>query len=165
MIRLTSIAASLLLFTGISAYGETATSAQMKLSQTGSRATVAEPADHFTGRAYIDPLFSPVAPQRAGAAYVTFVPGARSDWHTHPLGQTLVITSGTGWVQEWGGERKTVHAGDVIQCPPGVKHWHGATDKTTMVHMAIQESNEKGENVNWLEKVTDKQYLQAGEHQ
>ncbi|EOC1294047.1 cupin domain-containing protein [Cronobacter dublinensis] len=165
MIRLTSIAASLLLFTGISAYGETATSAQMKLSQTGSRATVAEPADHFTGRAYIDPLFSPVAPQRAGAAYVTFVPGARSDWHTHPLGQTLVITSGTGWVQEWGGERKTVHAGDVIQCSPRVKHWHGATDKTTMVHMAIQESNEKGENVSWLEKVTDKQYLQAGEHQ
>jgi quercetin dioxygenase-like cupin family protein len=71
------------------------------------------------------------------------VPGARSDWHTHPLGQTLVVTSGTGWVQEWGQERKP-HAGDVIQCPPGVKHWHGATDKTTMVHMAIQESNEQG---------------------
>ncbi|WP_434746007.1 cupin domain-containing protein [Candidatus Pantoea rara] len=125
MIRFTYVAASLLFFTGMSAYGETATSAQMKLSQTGSRATIAEPADHFTGRAYIDPLFSPVAPQRAGAANVSFVPGARSDWHTHPSGQTLVITSGTGWVQEWGGERKTVHAGDVIQCPPGVKHWLG----------------------------------------
>ncbi|WP_312061840.1 (R)-mandelonitrile lyase [Pantoea septica] len=164
MIRFFSVTASLLLFTGVSAYGETVTSAQMKLSPTGSRATIAEPADHFTGRAYIDPLFSPVAPQRTGAAYVTFVPGARSDWHTHPLGQTLVITSGTGWVQEWGGKRKTVHAGDVIRCPPGVKHWHGATDKTTMVHMAIQESNDKGENVNWLENVSDKQYLQAGEH-
>ncbi|EAA6839154.1 cupin domain-containing protein [Salmonella enterica] len=165
MIRFTSVAASLLLVTGVSAYGETATSAQMKLSQTGSRATIAEPANHFTGRAYIDPLFSPVAPQRAGAAWVTFVPGARADWHTHPLGQTLVMTSGTGWVQEWGGERKTVHAGDIIQYPPGGKHWHGATDKTTQVHMAIQESNDKDENENWLEKVSDKQYLEAGEHQ
>lgn len=163
MIRFTSVAASLLLFAGISANGETITSPQMKFSGTGSRATIAEPAEHFTGAAYIDPLFSPIAPQRAGAAYVTFAPGARSDWHTHPLGQTLVVTSGTGWVQAWGGERKTIHAGDVIQCPPGVKHWHGATDKTTMVHMAVQESNDKGENVNWLEKVSDEQYLQSGE--
>ncbi|WP_250111129.1 (R)-mandelonitrile lyase [Escherichia coli] len=136
----------------------------MKLSQTGRRATIAEPADHFTRRVYIDSLFSPVAPQRTRAAYITFVPSARSDWHTHPLGQTLVITSGTGWLQEWGGERKIVHAGDVIQCPPGVKHWPGTTDKTAIVHMAIKESNEKGENVNWLEKVSNEQYLQAGEH-
>ncbi len=165
MIRFTSVAVSLLLFAGMSAHGETATSAQMTLSETGSRTTIDGPAEHFTGRAYIDPLFSAVAPQRAGGAYVSFVPGARSDWHTHPLGQTLVVTSGTGWVQQWGGERKTIHAGDVVQCPPGVKHWHGATDKTTMVHLAIQESNDKGENVNWLEKVTDEQYLQAGAHE
>lgn len=162
MSRFTSVAASLLFFTVISAHGATTTSAQMKLSQSGSRLTIAEPADHFTGRAYIDPLFSPLASQRTGGAYVTFAPGARSDWHTHPLGQTLVIISGTGWVQEWGKERKTVHAGDVIQCPPGVKHWHGATDKTTLVHMAIQESSSEGESVHWLEKVSDRQYLQAG---
>lgn len=162
MIRFTSVAASLLLLASLSAHGETVPSAQMTLSQSGSRATIAGPAEHFTGRVYIDPLFSPVAPQRTGAAYVTFTPGARSDWHTHPLGQSLVVISGTGWVQEWGEKRLTVHAGDLIQCPPGVKHWHGATDNTTLVHLAIQESDNSGQNVNWLEKVGDDQYLHAG---
>lgn len=162
MIRLTSAAASLLLLVGMYAHGEDTAPAHTQFSQTGSRSTVAGPDNFFTGKAWIDPLFTPAAPQRTGGAYVTFEPGARTAWHTHPLGQTLVVTSGTGWVQEWGRERKTVHAGDVIKFPPGVKHWHGATDKTGMVHMAIQESDDKGQNANWLEKVSDKQYLQEG---
>ena len=132
------------------------------LSRNGSRASMNGPEQNFTGRVRVDPLFiQPRAPQRTTAAYVTFEPGARSAWHTHPLGQTLVITSGTGWTQEWGGERKTVHPGDVVSCPPGIKHWHGASATTAMTHLAIQESTPDGKNVEWLEKVTDEIYTSA----
>ncbi|WP_226571093.1 (R)-mandelonitrile lyase [Mangrovibacter yixingensis] len=157
MIRFTSAVAALAMFAGVSAHAET--SQHMSISPSGSRAYVAGPEATFTGKAWIDPLFlSPKKPQRASAGLVTFEPGARSAWHTHPLGQTLVITAGTGWVQEWGGERKVVHAGDVVACPPGVKHWHGATDKTAMTHIAIQEMDDSGKSVEWLGKVSDEQY-------
>jgi quercetin dioxygenase-like cupin family protein len=89
---------------------------------------------------------------------VTFEPGARSAWHTHPLGQTLIVTSGVGWVQEWGGETREMKAGDVVSIPPGIKHWHGASATTGMSHIAIQEALD-GKNVQWMGKVTDEQYI------
>jgi quercetin dioxygenase-like cupin family protein len=92
------------------------------------------------------------------AAVVTFAPGARSNWHTHPAGQTLVVTAGTGWIQQEGGAKREIHAGDVIWTPPGVKHWHGATDTTSMRHTALQEVVD-GENVTWLEAVSEAQFL------
>ena len=107
----------------------------------------------------VDPLFQPRSPARAGAAFVTFEPGARSAWHSHPLGQTLVVTAGVGRVQRWGGAVQEIRPGDVIWTPPGVKHWHGASPATAMTHIAIQESVE-GKTVEWMEKVSDEQYAQ-----
>jgi 4-carboxymuconolactone decarboxylase len=112
---------------------------------------------YFTGSVRVDPLFQPKEPSRVSGAYVTFEPGARSAWHTHPLGQTLVVTAGTGWVQEWNGEKREIRPGDVVWTPPGVKHWHGATVASRMTHIAIQESLD-GKNVEWMEKVSDEQY-------
>ncbi|MDE1185402.1 MAG: cupin domain-containing protein [Pantoea sp.] len=129
------------------------------ISKNGSRPWLTGPEANFTGTVRVEPLFTqPQSPARTTIGHVNFEPGARSAWHTHPLGQTLVITSGSGWTQEWGGERKTVHAGDVIHCPPGVKHWHGATATTGMSHLAIQESTPEGKNVEWMEKVSSQQY-------
>ena len=105
----------------------------------------------------IDPLFQPPEPAQVQGASVTFEPGARTAWHTHPLGQTLIITSGVGWVQRESGRIEEVRAGDVVWFPPGEKHWHGATPTTAMTHTAIQESL-NGKNVDWLEKVNDEQY-------
>jgi quercetin dioxygenase-like cupin family protein len=105
----------------------------------------------------VDPLFAATAPSRVAGAYVTFEPGSRSAWHTHPLGQTLVVTAGSGWVQQEGGRRQELRPGDVVWTPPGVKHWHGATAANGMTHMAIQESLD-GRNVEWQEKVSDEQY-------
>ena len=105
----------------------------------------------------IDPLFQPPAPARANGAMVTFEPGARTAWHTHPLGQTLLITSGIGWVQREGGAIEEVRPGDVVWFPPRLKHWHGASPTNAMTHIAIQESVE-GKSVEWMEKVTDAQY-------
>ncbi len=115
------------------------------------------PAEHFTGKARVAPLLSPTAPARASAAYVTFTPEARTDWHTHPLGQTLVVTEGSGLIQFWGGPIQRIERGDVVTIPPGQKHWHGASPAATMTHLAIQEQLE-GKSVDWLEKVTDTQY-------
>jgi quercetin dioxygenase-like cupin family protein len=129
----------------------------MTLIRNGDQASIIGAPSNFTGNARIDPLFPARAPSRVSAGYVTFQPGARSMWHTHPLGQTLVVTAGTGWVQEVGGEKKVIKPGDVIWTPPGVKHWHGATATTGMTHMAIQESLD-GKNVEWLEPVTEVQY-------
>ena len=105
----------------------------------------------------IDPLFQASAPARASGASVTFEPGARTAWHTHPLGQTLIVTAGCGWVQRDGGPIEEIHPGDVISFPPGEKHWHGAAPSTAMTHTAIQESLD-GKVVDWLEKVSDEQY-------
>jgi len=108
-------------------------------------------------RSAIDQLFKAPGPARASGAYVTFEPCARSNWHTHPLGQTLIVTSGCGFVQRWGGSIKVIRPGDVISCPPGEKHWHGASPTTSMTHLAIQEEL-NGKVVDWMEKVTDDQY-------
>jgi quercetin dioxygenase-like cupin family protein len=134
---------------------------EQQIARAGSQASVAGPADYFTGRVRVDPLF-PATPQiDASAAYVSFEPGARSAWHTHPAGQRLVVTSGTGLVQEWGKPVQEIHVGDVIVCPPGVKHWHGAAPASAMTHLAVTGSVE-GKNVEWLEKVSDEQYNARG---
>jgi quercetin dioxygenase-like cupin family protein len=130
---------------------------QVIVSPNGTRVTTVGAADTFTGAVLVEPLFSATAPARAAGARVTFAPGARSAWHTHPAGQTLIVTDGVGWVQEWSGPKREIKAGDVVWTPPGVKHWHGATRTTSMTHLAIQELvNDKV--VNWQEHVTDEQY-------
>jgi quercetin dioxygenase-like cupin family protein len=111
----------------------------------------------FTGSILRDPLFSALDRTHVTVGRVTFEPGARSYWHTHPAGQLLIVLSGTGWIQQWGGPKRTIAEGDVVWIPPGVKHWHGATPKTAMSHIAIQEGVE-GKNVDWLEPVNDEQY-------
>ena len=111
----------------------------------------------FTGTVRIDPLFQPSAPARAAGAAVTFEPGARTAWHTHPLGQTLIVTAGAGHAQRWGGPIEEIRPGDVVRFPPGEKHWHGASPTTAMTHIAIQEQLD-GKAVEWLEHVTDEQY-------
>jgi quercetin dioxygenase-like cupin family protein/alkylhydroperoxidase/carboxymuconolactone decarboxylase family protein YurZ len=116
------------------------------------------PADYFTGAAQVQRLFAPTEPARASGGSVTFKQGARTNWHVHPLGQTLIVSAGTGWVQPWGGPVQEMRAGDIVQIPGGVKHWHGATDKTAMTHIAIQEQVD-GTSVEWLERVSDAQYL------
>jgi quercetin dioxygenase-like cupin family protein len=129
----------------------------MQITRAGSQPSSKGPADWFTGTVRIDPLFQPKEPARAAAASVTFEPGARTAWHTHPLGQTLIIVSGVGWVQREAGAIEEVRPGDVVWFPPGLKHWHGATATTAMTHIAIQEAS-NGKMVDWMEHVTDQQY-------
>lgn len=129
----------------------------MTIVKNGEQASINGAPTNFVGSARIDPLFAAQAPSKVSAGYVTFQPGARSNWHTHPLGQTLVVTTGSGWVQQEGAEKQVIRPGDVIWTPPGVKHWHGATSTTGMTHMAIQETLD-GKNVEWLEAVTEAQY-------
>ncbi len=129
----------------------------MEINRVGSQPSAKGPADWFTGTVRIDPLFGAKEPARTGGAGVTFEPGARTAWHTHPLGQTLIITAGCGWVQRWDGPIEEVHPGDVVQFAPGEKHWHGATATTAMSHIAIQEALD-GKAVEWLEHVSDEQY-------
>jgi quercetin dioxygenase-like cupin family protein len=131
----------------------------MEIRRNGSRPSAKGSAENFTGAVRIDPLFQAPDPARATGALVTFEPGARSAWHTHPLGQNLIVTAGLGWTQCWGGPIEEIRPGDVISCPPGVKHWHGATPSTGMTHIAIQERDGSGKVVDWMEKVTDEQYL------
>jgi quercetin dioxygenase-like cupin family protein len=129
----------------------------MEIKRSGSQASVKGPADWFTGTVRIDPLFSPNVPARAAGAAVTFEPGARTAWHTHPLGQTLIVTSGFGRVQSWGGPIQEIRPGDVIWFSAGEKHWHGAASTTALTHIAIQEQLD-GIAVEWLEQVSDEQY-------
>ena len=129
----------------------------VEIKRGGSQASRTGPADNFTGTVRIDPLFDAPEPRRVSGASVTFEPGARTAWHVHPLGQTLIVTAGCGWVQSWGGPVEEIRPGDVITCPPGEKHWHGATPTTAMTHIAIQEKL-NGKVVEWLEKVSDEQY-------
>ena len=130
---------------------------QMQLLHAGSQASAKGPSDWFTGTVRIDPLFQAAAPARVQGAHVTFEPGARTAWHTHPLGQTRIITSGFGWAQREGEAVEEIRPGDVVWFSPGEKHWHGATPATAMTHIAIQESLD-GKAVEWLEKVSDEQY-------
>jgi len=129
----------------------------MEIKRNGTQASAKGPADTFTGTVRVDRLFSAPDPARTSGAYVTFEPGARSAWHTHPLGQTLIVTAGSGWVQAWGGPVQEINPGDVIWTPPGEKHWHGAKATTSLTHIAIQEAL-NGKVVDWLEKVGDDQY-------
>jgi quercetin dioxygenase-like cupin family protein len=129
----------------------------MEIQRVGSQPSRPGPSDWFTGTVRIDPLFSAREPTRASGACVTFEPGARTAWHTHPLGQTLIITAGCARVQRAGGPVEEVRPGDVIWFPPGEKHWHGATSTTAMTHIAIQEQLD-GKVVDWMEKVSDEQY-------
>ncbi len=129
----------------------------MDITRSGSQPSSKRPADYFTGAVRLDPLFQAIEPARAVGASVTFEPGARTAWHTHPLGQNLIVTFGCGSVQRWGGPIEEIRPGDVIWIPPGEKHWHGATATTAMTHIAIQEKLD-GKAVDWMEKVTDDQY-------
>ena len=130
----------------------------MILTRNGSQPSVKGPDEWFTGHVRIDPIHLEARePSRLTSAIVTFEPGARSNWHTHPLGQLLIVTSGKGWTQCEGEPRVEINAGDTIWCPPGHKHWHGATSSTAMSHIAVQEMLD-GKNVEWLEPVTDLQY-------
>jgi quercetin dioxygenase-like cupin family protein len=130
----------------------------MELNRAGSQPSQKGPAEYFTGSVRLDPLHTAAAPSRLVCASVTFEPGARSAWHTHPLGQTLIVTSGCGWTQCEGGPRYEIRPGDVIWCPPNHRHWHGATASTAMTHIAILEGLD-GRFVEWQEHVTDEQYL------
>jgi len=136
---------------------------QMRIDRNGSRPSAKGPANCFIGHVRIDPLFDPAGPGRTSAALVTFEPGARSAWHTHPLGQHLVVVSGCGWTQCAGEAKKEIRAGDVVFCDCGRKHWHGATDTTAMSHVAVQEWLD-GSPVTWLEQVSDADYLGQVEH-
>jgi quercetin dioxygenase-like cupin family protein len=138
-------------------HSTTTEEAKMEITRIGSQPSAKGPADWFTGAVRIDRLFQPHASARAAGASVTFEPGARTAWHTHPLGQILIITAGCGWVQREGGPVEEVHPGDVVWFAPGEKHWHGATPTTAMTHIAIQEQLD-GKVVDWLEHVSNEQY-------
>jgi quercetin dioxygenase-like cupin family protein len=130
---------------------------EIEIKRNGSQASAKGPADWFTGTVRIDPLIQPQAPARVAGASVTFEPGARTAWHTHPLGQTLIVTAGLGRAQGEGGAVQEIRPGDVIWFPPGLRHWHGASPTTAMTHIALQEQL-NGQVVDWMEKVSDEQY-------
>jgi len=131
----------------------------VRVAHSGSQPSYAGPSEWFTGAVRVDPLFAPTGPARTSGAIANFEPGARTAWHTHPLGQTLLVTAGCGRVQQWGGPVEAIRPGDVVSIPPGVKHWHGASPTTAMSHIAIQEQLE-GSTADWMEKVSDDQYPQ-----
>ncbi|WP_341676233.1 cupin domain-containing protein [Niveibacterium sp. SC-1] len=127
------------------------------VTHAGAQPSMKGPEDYFTGSVRVDPLFAPSAPASYSGGAVSFEAGARSAWHTHPAGQYLLVTAGVGRVQEWGGPLVELRAGDVVWCPPGVKHWHGAAPAAAMTHIAITGVRD-GKNVEWLEQVSDEQY-------
>jgi 4-carboxymuconolactone decarboxylase len=137
-----------------------AASSQISITPASKQNVTVGSHDWFTGAVHVQALFAPQGQSRTSGGQVTFEPGARSAWHTHPLGQILIVTDGTGWVQEWDGPVREMHKGDVVWIPAGVKHWHGATPTTPVTHIAIQEM-ENGSAVTWMERVTDEQYKQS----
>ena len=132
----------------------------VEVTRNGSQPSAKGPADRFTGSVRLDPLFRPEGPSGLAGTSVTFEPGAHTAWHTHPKGQVLVVTAGSGWVQPWGGRAQDIRPGDVVRIPPGQKHWHGASATTALTHIALQEQVD-GKTADWLEKVTDEQYHEA----
>ena len=152
-----ALAAPAILLAQVEAPSPQTQQANMEIKRIGSQPSVKGPEDWFTGTVRIDPLFQPNAPARTSGASVTFEPGARTAWHTHPLGQTLIVTAGCGRARREGGSIEEIHPGDVVWFPPGVKHWHGAAPTTAMTHIAIQEALD-GKVVDWMEKVSDEQY-------
>jgi quercetin dioxygenase-like cupin family protein len=141
----------------VPALAQSAGTPDMTITRAGTQPPIAGPAAAFTGKVRVDPLFAPHAPSTGSGACVTFEPGARSAWHTHPAGQVLIVTAGAGRVQRWGGPVQEIRPGDVVWTPPGVRHWHGAAPSTPVTHIAIQDSVD-GRNVEWMEKVSDEQY-------
>lgn len=131
--------------------------AAQEITPAGTQPSAAGPAEYFTGRVRVDPVWPASETINASGAWVTFEPGARSAWHTHPAGQRLVVTAGVGLTQEWGKPVQVIRPGDVVWCPPGVKHWHGAAPTTAMTHLAVTGTVD-GKNVEWMEKVSDEQY-------
>jgi 4-carboxymuconolactone decarboxylase len=155
MRRLLGTVVSLSLLASVCVVSES--SQGIKVTRSGSQPSRQGPAENFTGSVRIDPLFNANAPSRTSGGRVTFEAGARTAWHTHPLGQMLIVTAGSGLVQQWDGPTQEIREGDVVWIPPGQKHWHGATPTTSMTHIAIQEYLD-GKNVDWMEKVSDEQY-------
>ncbi|HEV3383341.1 MAG TPA: carboxymuconolactone decarboxylase family protein [Gemmata sp.] len=130
---------------------------RIKVTRSGEHSPTQAPADHFTGSASVDRFLTENGPSHTSGASVAFEPGARTAWHSHPLGQTLIVTAGAGWVQQWGSQVQEIRQGDIVWIPPGIKHWHGATASTSMTHIGIQESLD-GKAVEWMEQVSDQQY-------
>lgn len=165
--RFIAIAASLFTLASLSAHGQQAAlpavnapsqdALAIAIMRSGSQPSTKGPAENFTGSVRIDPLFRPKGPSHVSGSYVTFEPGARTAWHTHPLGQTLIVTAGTGRVQRWGDAVQEIRPGDVVWIPPGQKHWHGSGPTSAVTHIAIQEAVD-GKNVDWMEPVTNEQY-------
>lgn len=149
-----STAVALTLFSTTATAGE---AADIQLVRAGAQPSIKAPAEYFTGNVRLDGLFQAGAPARLGGGTVTFEPGARTVWHTHPLGQTLIVTAGVGRVQQWGGPVQEIRPGDTVWIPAGVKHWHGATATTAMTHIALAEALD-GTAVDWLEPVSEAQY-------
>lgn len=154
MLRATLSIAALLLFTSM-AFAQT--KQEIVVTPAGAQPSSMGDAVHFTGPVRVDSRFRGSEPARISGAIVTFEPGARTVWHSHPLGQTLIVTAGVGFVQSWGGPIQEIHPGDIVWIPPGVKHWHGARTSIGMTHIAITEMLD-GQSVNWMERVTDEQY-------
>jgi len=152
----TSLAVAVLLMTA-GGVGHSQSPAGQQITPAGSQPSAAGPAEYFTGRVRVDPVWPADTGISASGAYVTFEPGARSAWHTHPAGQRLVVMSGVGLAQEEGKPVQVIRAGDVVWCPPNVKHWHGAAPRTAMTHLAVTGTVD-GKNVTWMEKVSDEQY-------
>ncbi len=150
---LIATAASLLALASAPVYAEET----ITITPAGSQPSNKGPDQYFTGSVRVDPLFPATPPSRMSGGLVTFEPGARAAWHTHPVGQVLIVTAGVGRVQQWGGPVQEIRPGDVVRIPPGVKHWHGAAPTTAMTHVALQETVD-GRNVDWLEKVSNEQY-------
>lgn len=153
--KVSIIALTVLLLSGTPALAVTQN--KVTVSQAGSQPTTIGAAEYFTGTAKVDSRFQRDAPARIGGGIVSFEAGARTAWHTHPLGQTLIVSSGRGWVQQWESSAQQIKTGDVVWIPPGVKHWHGASANEAMAHIAVAESLD-GKSVMWMEKVTDEQY-------
>jgi quercetin dioxygenase-like cupin family protein len=142
---------------GAAAQPAAASAEDLSIARAGTQPSRRGPEANFTGAVRVDPLFPARPATRAAGASVSFEPGARTAWHTHPRGQTLIVTAGTGWVQRWGGPVEEIRVGDVVWFPPGQKHWHGAAPTIAMTHIAISE-HDNGKTVDWLEKVSDAQY-------
>ena len=140
--------------------GSAASEPPITISRQGSRTPIPGPPENFTGAVRLERLFFATEATRASGSYVTFSSGARTAWHTHPLGQILIVTAGVGRIQRWGGPVEEIRPGDVVRTPPGVKHWHGAAPDSSMTHLTVQEQ-EGGKGIDWLEKVSDEQYLAA----
>jgi len=157
MKQLLTAATALAMMNSTPAHADQVKSGMIVITRNGTQASAKGSEQFFSGAVRVDMLFLPQAPARTSAGLVTFEPGARTAWHTHPLGQILIVTAGKGWVQEWEREKREIQPGDVIWIPPGVEHWHGASATTAMSHIAIQEALD-GKAVEWLEQVSDAQY-------